>query len=205
MADARNILAIIEPDIHPHEVCERAAWLARMSGCSVELLLCDSEVSALHRGWLLSAEAKEAAAKISTAQKELIDDLAENIRDTDIPVVTDVLDERPIADAILERVADSRPRYVVKGTQHHSAAQRSIIAHTDWQLIRSCAAPLYLAKPAAMSDNPLVVAAVDPTHEHDKPAALDDIIVQAAKDLTQSSGGELQLLHTYARLAGSWC
>ena len=196
------ILAIVEPEVHPHEVCERAAWLARISGCGLHLLLCDPDLGSLQPGWLLSATAKDIAEKIATAQQEMIRDLADNIGDTEIPVATEVLEVRPLADGILQRIDELRPRYVVKGTQHHTAAERSIFVDTDWQLIRSCPAPLYLAKSKEVVDNPIIVAAVDPTHDHDKPAVLDSIIVEAAQALASGADGKVHLLHTYSRLSG---
>ena len=202
METADCILAIVEPEVHPHEVCERAAWLARMSGCRLHLLLCDPDLGSMQPGWLLSATAKELAQKIAAAQQEMIGDLADNIRDTEVSVATEVLEDRPLADGILRKVEEIRPRYVVKGTQHHTTAERSIFVHTDWQLIRSCPSPLYLAKSKDIGEKPFIVAAVDPTHDHDKPAMLDGIIIDAAKDLADRAGGEVHLLHTYARLAG---
>lgn len=202
MSTERNIIAIIEPEVHPHEVCERAAWLARLTGSSLELLLCDPDVGSWHQGWLLSTSAQEITERISSAQDEMIHDFADNVRDTGLSVTTHVLGERPLADAILQRIDEQRPRFVVKGTQHHAAADRSIFVHTDWQLIRACAAPLYLAKARSVNDHPVIVAAVDPTHDHDKPAVLDGIIVKAAQELAESTGGDVHLLHTYSRLAG---
>ncbi len=197
-----TILAIIEPDIHPHEVVERAAWLARLNGCALDLLLCDPDVGPLRAGWYLSNEAKEIGAKIAAAQTEMIEEMADNVRDTEVAVTTGVLEERPVAEAILHEVNERRPRFLVKGTHYHSAAERAIFVDTDWQLIRACPCPLYLVKPTDVRDSPLIVAAVDPTHSHDKPAALDQAIVDAAQNIATQTNGEVHLLHTYHRLAG---
>jgi len=94
------------------------------------------------------------------------------------------------------------PRYVVKGTEYHSVAERAIFVDTDWQLIRTCPFPLWLVKPHEMKEQPVVVAAVDPVHSHDKPAALDQLIVKTAKAITKPVDGEVHLLHTYQRLIG---
>ena len=202
MTDSDKILAIIEPDVHPHEVVERAAWLARINGCGVDLLLCDPDVGPLHAGWYLSNEAKEIGEQIATAQTEMIEDLADNIRATDVEVSTGVLEDRPIAEAIVNQVNERRPKFLVKGTQYHSAAERAIFVDTDWQLVRSCPCPLYLVKPSEVRDKPVIVAAVDPTHSHDKPAALDQAIVQYAQQVAAATDGEVHLLHTYQRLTG---
>ena len=73
---------------------------------------------------------------------------------------------------------------------------------TDWQLIRKCPYPLWLVKPGDFREQPVIVAAVDPTHEHDKPAALDQKIIDAAKAIAAPTDGDVHLLHTYERLAG---
>ncbi|MGH8222960.1 MAG: universal stress protein, partial [Woeseiaceae bacterium] len=84
--------------------------------------------------------------------------------------------------------------------EYHSVAERSIFVETDWRLLRSCPYPLWLVKPSAMRDRPVIVAAVDPTHSHDKPAALDQVIVNHARFIANAAGGEVHLLHTYERL-----
>ena len=197
-----TILAIIEPDIHPFEVVERAAWLARIYDCSLDLLLCDPDIGPLHAGWFVSNEAVEIAAKIEAAQHEMLDDLAENVRDTGVVVNNDVLEDRPVAEGILNQVNERQPKFLVKGTHYHSAAERAIFVDTDWQLVRSCPCPLYLVKPHELKDNPVIVAAVDPTHSHDKPAALDQAIVEIARDVAAQTDGEVHLIHTYQRLTG---
>ena len=202
MSDGDKILVIIEPDVHPAEVVNRAAWLARLEKCDLELLLCDPDIGALREGFFVSNEAKDIADKIREAQREMIDDIAVPAREAGINVTTDVLEDRPIADGVLHRAVDMNPRYIVKGTQYHSAAERSIFVDTDWQLVRTCPYPLWLVKPHAVREKPVIVAAVDPTHSHDKPADLDHVIVGKACELAAETDGEVHLLHTYHRLVG---
>lgn len=202
MNERGDILAIIEPENHPQTVVDRAVWLAGVSGCDVQLLLCDQDVGPLADGFLLSNEARDIGEKIRVAQKEMIAELAETAGQPGVSVSTDVLEQRPIGDGILHRSLNINPRYVVKGTQYHSAAKRSIFVDTDWQLIRSCPYPLWLVKPAEIRQQPVIVAAVDPTHSHDKPAALDQAIIDAAQDIATRTQGDVHLLHTYHRLTG---
>ncbi len=201
MPTSHSILVIIEPDIHPYEVMERAAWLARISNCSLDILLCDTDVGPLREGWYLSNEARDIGENIRTAQLEIIEDLASNARELGIEVRTSVLEERPIAEGILYHVRENTPRYLMKGTQYHTAAERSIFVDTDWQLIRSCPCPVYLVKPNELRENPVLLAAVDPSHSQDKTAALDQIIVQQAQDIAAATQGEVHLLHTYHRIS----
>ena len=130
MPSDRKILAIIEPDNHPHGVVQRAVWLATLTGCDLELLLCDSDIGPLGDVFFVSNEAKEIGARIRSAQQEMIEELAAAGGDG-VTITTDVLEERPIADGIMQRVLDTEPAYVVKGTQYHSVAERAIMVDTD--------------------------------------------------------------------------
>ncbi|NOX70541.1 MAG: universal stress protein [Gammaproteobacteria bacterium] len=201
MTTSNSILVIIEPEIHPHEVIERAIWLARISNCSLDILLCDADVGPLREGWYLSNEAKEIGESIRIAQSEMIEDLADNARETGITVNTGVLEDRPIAEGILHRARETAPRYLMKGTQYHSAAERAIFVDTDWQLIRSCPCPLYLVKPKELRAHPVLLAAVDPTHARDKSAALDHAIVEHAQNIAKATEGEFHLVHSYQRIS----
>jgi len=202
MSDKNKILVMVEPDNSPSAVVERAAWVAELVDCDLELLLCDSSVSALGDGFFVSNEAREIGEKIEQAQQEIIDALAQDARQHGIAVTASVLDERPIADAVLAKALDSDPMMIMKGTQYHSIAERTIMLDTDWQLIRKCPYPLWLVKPGKFRAEPIIVAAVDPTHEHDKPAALDQKIIDAAKAIATPIDGDVHVLHTYERLVG---
>jgi len=202
MSEASVILTVVEPDCHPQDVVRRAIWLAGLYDCEVELLWCDPNVGPLGESFFLSNEAAEIKSHIRSAQQEILDDLAALARDTGVRVKTKVLEERPIADGIINRTLEIHPRFVVKGVEFHSMAERSILVDTDWQLLRGCVYPLWLVKPHQMHDDLRIVASVDPTHSHDKPAALDQVIVNAAQDVAERASGDVHLLHTYNRMIG---
>ena len=62
--------------------------------------------------------------------------------------------------------------------------------------MRYCPAPLLLVKGQRWDANPIFIAAVDPDHVHDKPAALDNKIISSALSLAAISGGDVQLFHS---------
>jgi universal stress protein E len=196
------VLAVVEPDVIPQEVIARAAWLSERTGSTLTLLLCDADVTALANNFFVSAETQAIAENMRTAQREILEDLAEPARKRNIAVTLDVLEERPVGEGILQRALDIDPRFVVKGTQHHSEARRAIFLDTDWFLIRTCPYPLWLVKPHEIAPNPLIVAAVDPTHGHDETAEIDRRIVEQAKAIAASSDGEVHLLHACDPLRG---
>lgn len=202
MTDSNVILAIVEPDIIPQEVVARAAWLAERTGCKLNLLLCDSDVTALATGFYVSNETRSIADNLRAAQREILDDLAAPAKAADIELDLDVLDERPVGDAVLARALDLNPRFVVKGTEYESDARRAVFVDTDWFLIRSCPYPLWLVKPHEMPAEPLIIAAVDPTHGEDESARVDRLIVEQAQAIAREINGDVHLLHTYQALKG---
>jgi universal stress protein E len=202
MTRSDAILAVVEPDINPQEVVARAAWLSERTGSTLTLLLCDADVTALANNFFVSSETKAIAGSMRAAQREIIEDLAEPARKRNIAVTLDVLEERPVGEGILQRALDMNPRFVIKGTQYHSGARRAIFVDTDWFLIRTCPYPLWLVKPHEMAEKPLIIAAVDPTHEQDENASIDHLIVEQAQMIAAKSGGEVHLLHSYQRLEG---
>jgi universal stress protein E len=202
MTDSQTILVVVETDIDPQPVVARSAWLARLTNSKVVLLLCDADANTLAQSFILTSDAKDIAATIRRAQKELLDDLVRPLRQSGVTVSAEVLEERPIADAVVQRALELNPWVVVKGTQYHSQAKRAVFVDTDWQLIRSCPYALWLVKPHEIAKRPVIVAAVDPTHKDDKSADLDQRIIEYAKDVADKSAGELLLLHAFEALTG---
>ncbi len=92
---------------------------------------------------------------------------------------------------------ESSPDLVVKDTHYHSVIRRTVLTNTDWNLIRTCPAPLLLAKPGPWSERPRFLAALDPGHSNDKPAALDHLILDAALILARGLGGDVHAVHAF--------
>ena len=196
-----TVLAVIELENYPETVAERAAWLARLYGCRLHLLLSDPSTGFLRDTFIVSNEARQVAADMEAAQRQILDELAETVnRGGAVDVTTTITHERPAADAIIARALELEPRFVVKGTQYHSAAERAMFAYTDWRLIRKLDSPLWIVRPTEWKEKPVIVAAVDPMHEHDAEALLDQAIVEAGKEVAARCTGSLLLLHTYHRL-----
>jgi universal stress protein E len=110
-------------------------------------------------------------------------------------VTVDVAWDFPLSEAIIRRAAADRPWLVAKDTHHHTVLQRTLLTNTDWELIRESPAPLLLVKPREIALKPVVMAAIDPLHVHDKPAALDDAIYKFAAALSVDAGGVLHIVH----------
>ena len=195
-----TVLAVIELDNFPEQVARRAAWLAVQYGCRLELMFSDPSLGVLRDSFIVSNQAQVIADDIGAAQQRILDGLSEMVATSNLAIDTTICHDRPAADAIVARAIECEPRFVVKGTQYHSPAERATFAYTDWRLIRKLSVPLWLVKPRELGDKPVIVAAVDPTHRNDKEGILDQCIVEAGKSLASRCGGHLLLLHTYERL-----
>lgn len=192
-----KILVIAEPDYSPISTVERATWLARIYDCDMHLMLADAPITVPGDGIFQSPEAQQIHDWIISEQQAMADELAMEARDLGIKVRTEVLKKRPLAEAILARAEKLDPRFIVKATQYHSEADRAIFMHTDWRLIRAAQHPLWLVKPHSVSESPVILCAVDPTHAHDKSGKLDQAIVDAGLSLASHGNGSLMLLHTF--------
>lgn len=197
---SRTVLCVIEFDNYPKVVVARAAWLAKQNNCELELLVSDPVPRLLSETYIFLLESELIADSIRSAQDEQMDALVESAEAAGVVVHQTISRARSVVDMVRGRAAKIDPLFVVKGTHYHSPSERASLGHADWQLIRKLNAPLWFVKPKDWEDSPVIVAAVDPMHSHDKPASLDRKIVEVAQGIAAQCDGSLQVLHTYQRL-----
>jgi len=197
---SRTVLCVIEFDNYPEVVVKRAAWLAKQNDCELELLVSDPVPRLLSETYIYLLESQMIADSIRGAQEEEMDFLAAIAEEAGVVVRKTTSRARSVADMVRGRATKIDPMYVVKGTHYHTPSERASLVDTDWQLIRELKSPLWFAKPDQWKDSPVIVAAVDPMHSHDKPANLDREIVRTAQTIATQCDGSVQVLHTYERL-----
>ena len=193
---SQKILVVVDPTASAHPSIERAAWLARHTAAPIELFVSDyAPQVADPRSHGVAAN--EARAALLERHRERLELLAQPLRSGGLAVEIDARLDHPLHDSIVRKAQDSGADFVVKDTHYHSVLKRSIFSNTDWNLIRNCAATLWLVKPRPPGKRPCFVAAVDPLHEHDKPAELDHRIVRTAEALSEALGGEMHVFHAF--------
>lgn len=74
------------------------------------------------------------------------------------------------------------------------------IPNIVWQFIRYSTAPVYVAKEKVWNQPLNILAAIDPTHENDKTAALERKILSTATDIAELCKAQLHVLHCYSVL-----
>jgi len=202
LTDKDTVLAILELDSDPDNLIERVTWIAQSFDYRVHLVLFEPENGALLGGFAISNEAEAIRQELQRVQDEIAASYADTLRDNGVEVTTSVLRQRPLDDGIQAIAMSVKARMIVKAIRYHSTAERSILVDTDWQLMRVSPYPIWFVKSDRMPENPVIVAAVDPSHAHDKPAVLDREIAQTANAVARAVDGDVHLLHTYERLAG---
>ncbi len=196
-----SVMAIIEMERFPQKVADRAAWIAKKMGCSLELVLSDPTVAFLRDKFMVSAESRQISETVRQAQTEALEHIAGSLDAESLDIQISILRDRPAADAIIAKALEENPVMVVQGTTYHSAAERATIAYNDWDLIRKLDFDLWLVKSEDWKKQPVIVAAVDPTHPADMETGLSGKLITTAKRIADRCGGKLSLLHTYERLS----
>ncbi|MDH4125363.1 MAG: universal stress protein [Gammaproteobacteria bacterium] len=197
MRNISKILAVVDPTSHTQPAMKRAAWLAGKTGAELELMICYYNEYLSGDRLFDSPSLEKARREVLANEEKLLERLAEPLRKKGVVVRTTALWDHPLYEGIVRRVVDSDAEIVFKDTHHHSALQRAVLSNTDWNLIRTCPVPLWLVKPRDFAAAPTIIASIDPMNEHDKPAALDDEILQISKMLGEKIGGNVHAFHSY--------
>ena len=191
----RVVLVVVDPTASAHPAIERAAWLARHEPAEIELFISDytPQLAQSRSDW----SAEEARTTAIDRHRRRLEQLAAPLRAENLDVDVDARWDYPLHDSIVRKAVDAGADLVIKDTHYHSVLKRSIFSNTDWSLIRNCGATLWLVKPRAPGQRPCFVAAVDPLHQRDKPAELDNRILTTARALGDSLNGEVHTFHAF--------
>lgn len=197
--ELRNrLLVIVDQDDEGHPAIERARWLARRLEAPVDLRIYYQAVPGLGEQFIDSRVLETAVEQMRREKIDGLEELAKPLRGEGLTVTVDAVAGSPVAESILADIIALQPRLVLKGADHHVPLSRTFFSETDWQLIRTSPCPvLMVRREHAMPERPTLIAAVDPLHEHDKPAALDDRILTTASELAGVLGARLQVVHCY--------
>ena len=197
MPDARRILVIIDPTADEQPALARAARLAKAFGASLELFICDYDQSLASLPYFEPKVMEQARQSVLDRHLQTLEGLRAPLVNEGLEVDIDARWGQPLHRGILDKAVETKPMLLVKDTHDHPVLRRTLLSNTDWNLIRSCPAPLLLVKPRDIGGSPTVLAAVDPLHERDKPADLDHAILAFAGELARATSGRLHVLHAF--------
>jgi universal stress protein E len=197
MTTTHRILVVVDPTARSQPALERGVWLAKRLSAAVELFICAYDPHLENRDFVDPASVEKARASLLESHRRKLRELATHAKAEGLTVNVDARWDYPLHEGIVRKTLDCGADIVLKDTHYHSVLKRSIFSNTDWNLIRTSPANLWLVKPRAAGVRPSIVAAVDPLHERDKPAELDHRILEIAQELSSGLGGDLNVFHSF--------
>jgi universal stress protein E len=183
-----NILVVVDPTATSHLCIEKAARLAQGFGSTLELFIGDVEQG----GGTAFLDYRKRLRKQRLA---VLEALAVPLRERGLHVKTESQWHVPLEQGIVEHAIRNRVDLVVKDTHRHRPESHMPSVQTDWVLIRQLPMALLLVRATPWSAHPLLVAAVDPCHEADRPPELDRSLQRLGNTVSDALVGNVALLH----------
>ena len=197
MSAGDPILVVIDPTTNAQPALAKAAALAGHLGSKLMLLACIYDQYVAGERFYDGPDLVGLRANMVNDEFQTLQALAGPLRNEGLSVQCNVVWDHPLHEAIVREALRVEPSFVVKETHEHSSLSRTLFTNTDWHLIRECPFALWLVKPGPMPDHATVMAAVDPTHEHDEQGELDRRIIEQAQLLSVMFEERLHLVHTF--------
>lgn len=178
-------------------VIRKLVQLARPLDAAIELYHCAFDWSVLHKGGIGSVTSDSETQAIADRRRFELDGVVDEFRRAGVPASAVVACEKPCYEGIIRHLGASPPDLLVIQSTRHGMLARLLLSYTDFKLIETAPCALLLMKTEKAWSEGRIVAAVDPMHLHDKTAALDESIVDRARELATGLDGSLHLCHAY--------
>jgi universal stress protein E len=196
----RILVAVKKLDGKPLPAVLKGAQLARAYGAQLELFhglttsLYTEPVAAGDRGLVsLEQDLRQNALRRLEA-------IADRLRVHSIKVTVSAEWDYPAHEAIIRRAQVIKTDLIVASLHPGRHRMPWLLRLTDWELVRLSPVPVLLVKSPQPYRHPAVLAAIDPTHAHEKPLQLDKQILRVGKALGTALRGSLHAVHAYASL-----
>ena len=193
----RILVAVKSPEGKASPAIIKAAQLAQVLGASLELFHAIVTPLYIDAYSLPNGGLADTERDIQEHRLVQLRAIAKRLQRQAIEVSVAAEWDFPGYEAVIRRANRIKADLIV-ADQHagrHIAA--GMLHLTDWELLRLSATPVLLVKTKAKYRQPVILAAVDPTHTRAKPAALDDEILSLASNITDSLHGTLHAVHAY--------
>lgn len=190
------MVAVRDIDRSVYALLTKAVGLAQRFDAQLEVLHVSSSVIDTFAIPGMLANPKSPA-KLVKLQRERLEKLVKPLASTGVAITCVSAMDYPPADGIVRQVLKRKPDLLLVHSHRHTKLARILLSNTDWELIRHCPCPLWIAKTAKLESSLSVLAAIDPFHVHAKPAALDNEILDVAGQVVGTAAGRLGVCHAY--------
>jgi universal stress protein E len=204
MSTTRRILfAIRDPEARRQPGLAKAIQVARALGAKLELFHAITDPVFIELGQLEDNAIDRLRERIESEASVPLVRLCNAARKHGVSAESSVTWDYPPHEAIVRRATQIGAELIIAEC-HKGVRTRAWLIHlTDWELLRVSPVPVLLLKSGRPYRRPLTLAAVDPAHEHAKPANLDGRILAAARELSTGLRGALHVVHAnYPSIVG---
>ncbi len=193
MKSLESILVVLTRDIEDQALVEKSVMLARHSGARIELFSCDAEVAYAIRRSYDERDAQIAEKSALSAMREYLQPIRDGIAAQGLKVSIDAACHSPLYEGVVYKVLASRPDLVLKTATNELAGGHSALGSNDWQLVRTCPAPLLLSRGRIWPSHPRFAAVLD-VSDHETPG-LSASILRTTQYLGTTCGGvEIEMI-----------
>jgi universal stress protein E len=189
------MFAVAAPSGGEASAMSKAVRLTSALDAELELFYCVFDADIARPGRFGSRGVESDIREIVTRRHQQIEHTAERLRAQKIRARSSVRWDYPAYEGIVRQVLWHKPDLLIVQSTRKGTAARLILTHTDFKLIETCPCPLLLIKTARPYAEVSMIAAVDPLRARNKPAALDDAIVESAMNMAKALSGKLLLFH----------
>jgi universal stress protein E len=191
----RILIAVKDPDSRRQPGIEKAIQIARRLGASVELFHAISTPVFLELEPLTGHSLAQIKRESLDLRRGRLEKIAQRARKAGVSTACHVAWDFPPHEAIVRRAEHARADLIIAECHEGTRLKPWLMHLTDWELLRLSPQPVLLLKNDRPWREPLILAAVDPSHAHAKPARLDAGIVEHAKAMSRTLKGSFELVH----------
>jgi universal stress protein E len=194
----RILVAVKKLDGKPLPAVLKAAQLARAFGAELELF--HGLTTPVYADTDQAREQGLRSLEEDLRQKALrrLEAIADRLRVHGIKVTVSAEWDYPAHEAIIRRAQAIKADLIVAALHAGRHRMPWLLRLTDWELVRGSPVPLLLVKNPHPYRRAAVLAAIDPSHAHEKPLQLDKDILQTGKKLSAALKGRLHATHAYS-------
>lgn len=206
----KHILVVMDPMCEQQPALARAVDIAKHTSAAIELFLVAYNRQLVDH-WTFDADQLALFQQAYLAsQLRWLETYVNDVAKLGLTVKMDIKWQKDIATAVLDKATQVSADLVIKSTHRHPSLNKLFFTPTDWRLLQFCHAPLLLAKSsndvnhsAANQGNAyqvaykVIMAAVDPAKANEKPANLDNVIIDACAGFSALFDADIHVSHCY--------
>jgi universal stress protein E len=208
MSWKRILFSVDSAEAVPLAALDKVARLASAMSAELELFQCVFDPALASSIYADAGRASPYIRALVGRADEKLARAATALREQGVRASSSVRWDHPLYEGIVRQALRHEADLVVAQPIHGERLAPRWLSYTDFKLIETCPSPLLLIKNPHPYAKGSILAAVDPLHMHDEPAALDRAIVETSAVLSQALGAPLALFHSripwpYSRRIGA--